>query len=431
MEIKAIITLATNYWWFGGLLAIGIVSFLLYRLVDILQARYVVRVAQPQDLEKMTPEIYKGKQLRKGKRSWKSLWKNLASWLLKFGFILFAIPVLVIFLHQKELSYGSIYFILIIITYLLNILTSRLFSLWAPAPLAVDYPASQRSVWRPGNLLIQACGIASWAVPVYFLWEIFKTQGWIGTVVIFVLSQVLQLLVFIAAIKKQAVPYRDYPGLSEDFKQSLHQYLQSQGLHDDQVGILAGMKLGPNAFATGLFGYRQIIITEELITGYVDPTNPNFTLKLGEDTIEAIIAHEVGHLANHHIEKALVLGTLITSLVTVAVYYLFSGQPDHYLVFEATTTPQILLYWGQSLFNIMLIYPLTFLMLYNSRRNEWQADTHLLETNGCKNGQDFFHQIRHIAPVPNHSWWHACNMTHPDPAIREKRMIEWSEEHCH
>jgi Zn-dependent protease with chaperone function len=309
-------------------------------------------------------------------------------------------------------------------------LSSRLFSLWTPARLAVDYPVYPKTVWRGGNFMFQTWGVVSWAVPVYFLWDFFKIQGWIGSVIFLFVSQILQLFIFIFSIKGRAVPYQKYPDFSSEFKKNLHEYLQGQGLSDEEVGVLQNSGMGPNAFATGLFGYRQIVVTEELIHGYADPTNPNFTLKLGENTIEAIIAHEVGHIRNHHIEKSILVGTILASIVTAVVYNLFAVDPFRYLLFPTGVSQQILLYWGESLFNVMLLYPLTFLMLYRSRSNEYEADSHLLETNGCKNGQDFFHQIRHIAPVPNLPLWHSCNMTHPDPYEREQRMIEWSEQHC-
>ena len=117
----------------------------------------------------------------------------------------------------------------------------------------------------------QAWGILSWAVPTYFFYQFFGVQGWIGSVLCMVVSQLIQLVVFIYNIKKKAIPYEQYDGLSAEFKASLHKYLQSQGIRDDEVGIIQNMKVGPNAFATSLTGwYRQIVVTEEMIKNYVE-----------------------------------------------------------------------------------------------------------------------------------------------------------------
>ena len=116
-------------------------------------------------------------------------------------------------------------------------------------------------------MLFHAWGVASWGVPVYFLWEFFGKAGWIGSVLSIFIAQIIQLAVFIYTVKRMATPYQQYPELSDAFKRNLHEYLESQAFRDDEVGVLKGKKLGPNAFATSLGGYRQIVLTEELIKG--------------------------------------------------------------------------------------------------------------------------------------------------------------------
>lgn len=429
-KIQQLVPLVHQHWWLAGLLIVGITSYLLYRIIDFAQIQYVKRAAQPQDLPDLKVEVYESKRQRKRRRSISLFWKGAISWLVQAGFILVAMPILIAILYRYGIGSGAIYMVLMIISFLLNMLLSKLFPLWSPTRPFACRAYQGESAWRPSNMAFQAWGIASWAVPVYFFWDYFQINGWLGSVVFIFVAQILQLVVFIYSIKQKAIPFQEYEGLSDNFKNSLHLYLQQQNFRDDEVGVLTGMKMGPNAFATSIGSYRQIVLTEELIKGYVDPQNPDFTFKLGDDTLEAITSHEVGHIKNHHIEKSIVLGATITSLVTIAVYYLFSGPPDRYLLFDAQTGQQLLLYWGQSFFNVALLYPLTFMMLFFARKNEFEADTFLLETNGCKNGQDFFHQIRHIAPVRNLPIWHKCNGTHPQPHVREQRMIKWSDEYC-
>ncbi len=414
-----------------GVIVVGTAAFLIYRLIDVIQISFTKGVEKPGDL-KLGDVIFEKKRGNKLKRLWKLIRRASGSWLIHGVYIVFGMGFVVAFFRKFGLKDGTIYTLLTFISFLLNILISKLFGLWNPSRPFVCRSVQRESVWSPGNLLWQAWGLASWAVPVYFFYAAYGVNGWIGSVIFIVLSQIVQLLIFIFTIKKQAIPYRDYPGLSEQFKENLSKYLQSQGIRDDEVGIIPGDKIGPNAFATSFTSkLRQIVLTEPLIKGYTDPTNPEFTMKLGEDTIEAVVAHEVGHVVHHHVEKAVFAGIFISSIVTVSVYYIFSNfTPPTWMGFPADVSGQIKLYWGNSLFNIMLTYPLTFIMLGLIRGNEWQADTHLLKTNGCKKGYDFFYQIRHIAPVPNHPAWARCNMTHPDPKVREDRMRQWEKEHC-
>lgn len=416
-----------QYKWLTFLVAFGAVSFLIYRIVDFLQYLHVNKFPKPDDL-KINEEVFNKKRQRKGSRSMQLLWKGTSSWGAQVVFIT-SIPFMVYWFNQKGVSDGYVYMILIGLSFVLNLMLSKLFPLWTPArPYACRAFQHEKAI-QPGNMAFHFWGVVSWSIPAYFFWEYFKVNGWIGSVFFIVISQLVQVFIFIYSIKKSAIPYLEYPGLSNNFKKNMQKYLKEHGMQDSEVGVLR-MNMGPNAFATSIGGYKQIVITEELIQGYKDPANPDFTLKLSEDTIEAITSHEVGHIRHHHVEKGIAMGILISSAVTIAVYHLFSADPSNYVLFKEGTSQQLLLYWGQSIFNTMLVYPITFMMLFISRRKETQADTYLLNSNGCKNGKDFFHQIRHIAPVDNLGLWHSCNGTHPPAHEREKRMLEWEKEHC-
>ncbi|BBM87754.1 M48 family metallopeptidase [Candidatus Uabimicrobium amorphum] len=425
--VQKVWEIVLQYKWLTFLVAFGAVSFLIYRIVDFLQYMHVNKFTKPDDIT-MNEDVFKKKRQRKGSRSMKLLWKGTSSWGAQLVFIA-SIPFLVYWFNQKGISDGYVYMILIGLSFVLNLTLSKLFPLWTPArPYACRAFQHEKAI-QPGNMAFHFWGVVSWSVPAYFFWEYFQVNGWIGSVFFIIISQLIQVVIFIYSIKKSAIPYLEYPGLSDNFKKNMQKYLKEHGMKDSEVGVLR-MNMGPNAFATSLAGYKQIVITEELIQGYKDPTNPDFTLKLSEDTIEAITSHEVGHIRHHHVEKGIAMGILISSAVTIAVYHLFSADPSNYVLFKEGTSQQLLLYWGQCIFNTMLVYPITFITLLVSRRKETQADTYLLNTNGCKNGKDFFHQIRHIAPVNNLGLWHSCNGTHPAAHEREQRMLEWEKEHC-
>ncbi|MCB9637472.1 MAG: M48 family metalloprotease [Myxococcales bacterium] len=417
--------------WFSIPALIGVVGFLLYRIADFLQHQHTKAATQPTDLEKMTPEIFEQKKKRKLKRTSGALWKNTLSWGLQFGYVIGGIPGIFNLLEARGWSSSSIYTALGVIGWIFNMLVSKMFSLWTPALPFMPHAHNPRKTWTFGNAAWQAWGVASWSVPAYFFFSAMQQNGWVGSVAMIWVSQIIQLAIFIFTIKKQAVPYQQYAGLSPEFKTNLHAYLEKQGFNDAEVGVLKGLKMGPNAFATSLTpGYRQIVMTEELVEGFRDPQNPNFQLKLDDSALEAVIAHEVGHIKNYHVQKAIFWGGLFSSITTIAVYQIFGAKGAEFFIFDANTSRQITMFWGQSILNVTMMFLLNFIMIGVIRGNEYQADTHLLETNGCKKGDQFFHQIRHIAPVTNHPLWDRCNATHPAPEVREARIKEWQSKNC-
>jgi len=416
--------------WFFIPTILGIVGFLFYRFADYLQHKHTQGATQPTDLKQLTPEVYAQKKARKLKRTSSAVWKNSLAWGLQFGYVLLGIPTLINLLIAQKWSPGTIYTTLGIMGWVLNMLISKMFSLWSPTLPFIPHAHNPRKTWTFGNAAWQAWGIASWSLPAYFFFATLQQNGWVGSIAMIWVSQLIQLVIFIYTIKKQAIPYQQYPGLSSEFKANLHTYLEKQGFRDDEVGVLKGLKMGPNAFATSLTpGFRQIVMTEELVEGFRDPQNPNFKLKLDDSALEAVISHEVGHIKNHHVPKSIFWGGLFSSITTFAVYQVF-GAKGGFVLFDAETSRQLTMFWGQSVLNVTLVFLLNFIMIGIIRGNEYQADTHLLETNGCKKGDQFFHQIRHIAPVPNHPLWDRCNATHPAPEDREQRIKEWQSKHC-
>lgn len=413
--------------------AVAFAGFAIYRLIDLMQLRHVKNATKPDDLD-LSQEVFDIKRKRKSKRGWQTFFKTSVTWGAQLAYVVGVMPLAVIMLQDK-LGQQYLYYVLVGGSYILNILLSRTFSLWNPSlPFTPALPSRGHGHGRGKigtYMLWHAWGLFMWSAPTYFF-VAYGAKGWMGSVAFIWIGQIIQLVVFIFTIKKKAIPYQQYEGLSAGFKSSLQKYLATQGMRDDEVGVVTGMKVGPNAFATGLFGYRQIVLTEELIKGFADPSNPGFQFKLSDDALEAVVAHEVGHIKGKHVMISIGVGALISSLTTIAVYMIFTAKalsPD-YFMFDNSTSTQIYAYYGQSFFNLLLMYPLQFIMISLIRRNEFNADTHLLDTNGCKKGWEFFYQIRHIAPVNNHPLWDRCNATHPAPHLREKRIRDWEGQHC-
>ena len=416
--------------WFLIPMLLGSIGFLIYRYADYLQLRHAEAATQPDDLKQITPEIFADKKKRKITRSRKLLWKNTFTWGFQLGYVAGGIPLGINIMKAQGFSTGTIYTTLSVVGWLLNMAFSRMFSLWTPALPFMPHAHNPRKTWTFGNAAWQAWGVAAWAVPAYWFFSALEQRGWVGSVAFLWISQIVQLAVFIFVVKRSATPYQQYEKLSPEFKTNLQSYLKSQGFRDDEVSVLKGLKMGPNAFATSLTpGYRQIVMTEELIQGYSDPQNPKFQLKLSDSALEAVIAHEAGHILKYHVQKSIFWGGLISSITTILVYQIFGAKGD-FVIFDTDTSRQLTMFWGQSIFNLCLVFLINFFMIGVIRGNEYEADTHLLDTNGCKEGDQFFHQMRHIAPVPNHSFWDRLNSTHPAPEDREARIKAWQKEHC-
>jgi len=118
---------------------------------------------------------------------------------------------------------------------------------------------------------------------------------------------------------------------------------------------------GANALVTGVGSARRILLTDTLISG------------LSEDEVEAIVAHELGHCALHHIRAKL----LLQSLTFVAIFYVINLAVSHDLVafiddnrgwYDLRLLPGFFLYWSCAhIYGNMVLAAL-------SRRQEKAAD---------------------------------------------------------
>ena len=94
-----------------------------------------------------------------------------------------------------------------------------------------------------------------------------------------------------------------------------------------------------NALVTGIGSARRVLLTDTLISA------------LSEDEVDAIVAHELGHCALHHVRARL----LLQSLIFVGIYYVI-GLAVHYqlVIFadgngswnELTLVPGFFIYWS-------------------------------------------------------------------------------------
>jgi STE24 endopeptidase len=116
-----------------------------------------------------------------------------------------------------------------------------------------------------------------------------------------------------------------------------------------------------NALVTGIGSARRILLTDTLISAF------------SEDEVDAIVAHELGHCALHHVRARL----LLQSLIFIAIFYGIGLAVRYRLVIfadgngswrELTLVPCFLIYWTGA-----YIYG-SFLLSMLSRKQERAAD---------------------------------------------------------
>jgi Zn-dependent protease with chaperone function len=102
---------------------------------------------------------------------------------------------------------------------------------------------------------------------------------------------------------------------------------------------IVGIAFASNALVTGIGSARRILLTDTLISA------------LSEDEVDAIVAHELGHCALHHIRARL----LLQSLIFVGIFYVLNLAVRHQFVIfsdgnlgwnDLTLVPGFFIYWS-------------------------------------------------------------------------------------
>lgn len=121
-----------------------------------------------------------------------------------------------------------------------------------------------------------------------------------------------------------------------------------------------------NAYFFGLFKNKRIVLFDTLLE------------KMEDDEILAVVGHELGHWAHHHVW----IGLAMSELYMICIFYLFSLAMGHGPLYQAfgfaKERPVVI---GLSIFS-ELIAPMGFVLSlvssWVSRRNEFQADRYAI-----------------------------------------------------
>ena len=103
--------------------------------------------------------------------------------------------------------------------------------------------------------------------------------------------------------------------------------------------------------------------------------------QMSQEEILAVLAHEVGHWKKRHVLKSIILSETIAFFGLLAAFYLISwdGVPGLVHLSQASFYARILIV---GFIGSLVMFPLTPLFSFFSRRNEREADRFAIELTG-------------------------------------------------
>jgi len=167
-----------------------------------------------------------------------------------------------------------------------------------------------------------------------------------------------------------------------------------------------------NAFFAGLGAMRRIVLFDTLVE------------QQSEDEIVSVIAHEMGHNVKKHIQKGLILSSLIT-FIAFYVLALALKWPPFFTALgakEPSVHVGLVLFF---LFSSVFTFPITPLFTKLSRKNEFEADEFSVRTT-----KDKVHlktalvklTKENLGNLTPHPWYSAYHYSHPTTLERVKAI---------
>jgi STE24 endopeptidase len=199
---------------------------------------------------------------------------------------------------------------------------------------------------------------------------------------------------------------------SPEIRADARRLAREEGVADTKVKILEVHKetSQPNAFAFGMGPSRTVVLYD---------TIADFPRR----EVDAVMAHEFGHLARHHIPKSIGWSALLlipTALIVALVTRRRGG------LYEPASVPLALLVF------MLLGLLSTPLQAAATRRYEAEADWRSLETTHDPAGMRALHRrfvSRALADPDPPGWWHALFEDHPTGLQRIEMADAWTQLH--
>lgn len=158
-----------------------------------------------------------------------------------------------------------------------------------------------------------------------------------------------------------------------------------------------------NAFFAGLGSMRRIVLFDTLVE------------KHSEDEIVGVIAHEMGHNVKKHIQKSL----LLSSVITLGLFYVLSLCLKWPLFFTALGAQEPSVHVGLvlfALFSSVFMFPISPIFTKISRMNEFEADEFSVHT--TRNKEYLVSALvkltkENLGNLKPHPWYSAYHYSHP------------------
>ncbi|GBE35663.1 heat shock protein HtpX [bacterium BMS3Bbin06] len=157
----------------------------------------------------------------------------------------------------------------------------------------------------------------------------------------------------------------------EGLVEGIREMMKKAGINVSQVFRMdASRRTGhTNAYFTGIGRVKRIVLFDTLLD------------RLGRDEVISVLAHEAGHWKKHHILKMIA----VTEAVALLGLYLSHSLMSSDLLTEAFAIHENTFYAKAVLIMFMgsvVLYPLSPLFNYLSRRHEVEADRYAVEITG-------------------------------------------------
>ncbi len=203
------------------------------------------------------------------------------------------------------------------------------------------------------------------------------------------------------------------PIQDENIRARVQKLLDHNGLGSDGVFVMDGSRRSThgNAYITGMGRHKRIVFFDTLLE------------QLSPGEIEAVLAHEIGHVKKHHLARRLAVGN--TFVLGALILLAWLGHRPWFYTGLGIAHPSP--YTALALFLIALPPFVLFLRpvaMFMSRRHEYEADTFAArETGPTLLARALVRLYRDNAtPLSVDRWYAGFYYSHPPALMRIQRL---------
>jgi len=256
------------------------------------------------------------------------------------------------------------------------------------------------------------------AIGFPLMWALLALVGWVGSswwVWGFVLLFGFQLLMFVLYPKLIMPLFNKLTPLPEgEARNRLMALADRTGFLAKTIEIMDGSKRSghSNAFFTGFGRFRRIVLFDTLMA------------QLGQDEVEAVLAHEIGHYKRGHIPQRLVTMALMQFAAFAAIAWL-ANAPWFNAAFglpAGVLAPTFLLF---GLLSCLVTFWFSPVSHWVSRKHEYEADAFAREAMGGPAplvGALRKMSQKNLSNLTPHPLYSAVYYSHPTLVERERAL---------